>query len=113
MPRSIQTTRRPYEGLPNPHESVKHSVVKYVRDQMHTNDMESFWSMLKRAHTGTFHKMSPKHLNHYVQEFAGKHNVRESDTLDRMRDAITRLMGRTLPYRRLVANNGLSSWARS
>ena len=35
--------------------------------------------MLKRVHTGTFHKMSPKHLNRYVQEFAGKHNVRESD----------------------------------
>lgn len=34
--------------------------------------MESFWSMLKRAHTGTFHKISPEHLPRYVQEFAGR-----------------------------------------
>ena len=45
-----------YEGLPFDHESVKHS---YVRGVVHTNGIESFWSILKRAHTGTFHKMSP------------------------------------------------------
>ena len=33
-------------------------------------------SMLKRAHKGTFHKMSPKHLQRYVDEFAEKHNIR-------------------------------------
>ena len=102
-----------YQGLPFHHESVKHSVAEYVRGQAHTNGMESLWSMLKRAHTGTFHKMSPKHLNRYVQEFAGKHNVRESDTIVQMRDVVTRLMGRRLGYRRLVTDNGLSSEARS
>ena len=102
-----------YTGLPRAHETVKHSVAEYVRDQAHTNGTESFWAMLKRAHTGTFHKMSPKHLNRYVQEFAGKHNVRDSDTLDQMREVVTRLMGRTLPYRRLIADNGLDSGARS
>ena len=40
--------------------------------------------MLKRAHKGTFHKISPKHLDRYVTEFAGKHNVREADTLNQM-----------------------------
>ena len=102
-----------YEGIPFDHESVKHSVAEYVRGMAHTNGMESFWSMLKRAHLGTFHKMSPKHLNRYVQEFAGKHNIRESDTLDQMRDVVSRLMGCTLTYDRLVADNGLSSGARS
>ena len=102
-----------YEGMPFAHEAVKHSVAEYVRGMAHTNGMESFWSMLKRAHTGTFHKMSPKHLDRYVQEFAGKHNVRDSDTTDQMRGLVTRLLGRTLPYRRLVADNGLSSGARS
>ena len=38
--------------------------------------------MLKSNHTGTFHKLSPKHLDRYVQEFAGRHNLRESETLD-------------------------------
>ena len=102
-----------YEGIPNPHESVKHSVNEYVRGMAHTNGIENFWSMLKRAHKGTFHKISPKHLDRYVQEFAGKHNVRESGTLAQMRDTVARLVGRDLLYRDLVADNGLSSGARS
>ena len=102
-----------YEGLPFDHESVKHSVAEYVRGVVHTNGIESFWSILKRAHTGTFHKMSPQHLNRYVQEFAGKHNVRASNTIDQMRDVVTRLIGRTLTCDQLIADNGLSSGARS
>ena len=78
-----------------------------------TNGIESFWSMLKRAHKGTFHKISPKHLDRYVQEFSGKHNVRESGTLAQMRDTVARLVGRNLLYRDLIADNGLSSGARS
>ena len=66
-----------YRGLPRHHESVKHTLHEYVRGNVHTNGVESFWSMLKRAHKGTFHKMSPKHLGRYVQEFAGRHNIRD------------------------------------
>ena len=68
-----------YHALPN-HETVRHSVGEYVRGKAHTNGVESFWSMLKRAHMGTFHKMSPKHLHQYVNEFSGRHNIREADT---------------------------------
>ena len=50
-----------YEGLPQ-HETVKHSVKEYVNGMAHTNGIESFWSLLKRGHYGTYHKMSPKHL---------------------------------------------------
>ena len=98
-----------YRGLPFDHETVKHSVGEYVSDMAHTNGIESFWSMLKRAHKGTFHKISPKHLDRYVQEFAGKHNVRESGTLAQMRGTVARLVGRNLLYRDLIADNGLSS----
>ena len=101
-----------YHVLPN-HETVKHSVGEYVRGKAHTNGVESFWSMLKRAHTGTFHKLSPKHLNRYVQEFAGKHNLREFDTLNQMKAVVRRLAGKSLTYRALTADNGLSSGARS
>ena len=100
-----------YQGMPFDHETVKHSVAEYVRDMVHTNGVESFWSMLKRAHKGTFHKISPKHLNRYVQEFSGKHNIRESDTLVQIRDTVARLVGRNLLYRDLIACNGLSSGA--
>ena len=97
-----------YEGIPFDHESVKHSVSEYVDGMAHTNGIESFWSMLKRAHKGTFHKISPKHLQRYVSEFAGEHNVRESGTLAQMRDTVARLVGRRLLYRDLIAPNGLS-----
>ena len=50
-----------YRALAN-HASVKHSAGQYVDGQIHTNGVESFWSMLKRAHKGTIHKLSPKHL---------------------------------------------------
>ena len=101
-----------YDRLPN-HETVKHSVGEYVRGKAHTNGVESFWSMLKRAHTGVFHKLSPKHLNRYVQEFAGKHNLRKLDTLAQMRRVVRNLVGKRLTYRNLTADNGLSSGARS
>ena len=44
-----------YESLPFPHEVVRHSVGEYVKGMAHTNGMESFWSMLKRAYAGTYH----------------------------------------------------------
>ena len=94
------------------HQAVEHSVGEYVRGMASTNGVESFWSMLKRAHKGTFHKISPKHLNRYVQEFAGKHNIRESGTLSQMRDTVARLVGHRLLYRDVIAANGLPSLAR-
>ena len=99
--------------MPRTHEAIKHSVKEFVRGQAHTSGVESFWSMLKRAHDGTFHKLSPKHLNRYVQEFAGKHNVRELGTLAQTRNTVAHLVGRNLLYRDLTADNGLSSGARS
>ena len=85
------------------HETVKHSTGEYVRDMAHTNGVESFWSTLKRAHKGTFHHFSAKHLQRYVSEFAGRHNVRDMDTIDQMGHVVTGLVGRRLLYRDLVA----------
>ena len=95
------------------HESVNHGTGEYVRDQAHINGMESFWSMLKRAHKGVYHKLSPKHLQRYVTEFAGRHNVRESDTIDQMGAVVAGMIGKRLCYRDLIADNGLDSGARS
>ncbi len=103
---------RGYDGLPN-HETVRHSVAEYVNGMAHTNGIESFWATLKRAHKGVFHKMSPKHLQRYVDEFAGKHNVRDEDTIAQMVVVAAGLVGKRLMYRDLVADNGLSSDARS
>ena len=70
------------------HEAVNHSVSEYVRGQAHSNGIESFWAMLKRAHGGTFHKVSPKYLQRYVSEVAGEHNVCDSGTLEQMRHTV-------------------------
>ena len=92
-----------YKGIPFEHESVRNSVGEYVRDMAHTNGIESFWATLKRAQKGTFHKISPKHLQRYVNEFAGKHNIRDQDTIDQMNAVIAGMVGKRLMYRDLVA----------
>ena len=92
-----------YQGLPN-HETVRHSVGSYVNGMVHTNGVESFWSMLKRGYHGVYYHMSPKHLQRYVDAFAGRHNIREMDTIDQMRHVVAGLVGKRLLYRDLVAD---------
>ena len=91
----------PYASLDN-HETVKHSHMEYVRGPVHTNGVESFWSLLKRAHVGTFHKLSEDHLHRYVAEFAGRHNMRDKDTLAQMSEIASRMIGKRLRYRELA-----------
>ena len=91
-----------YNGLEN-HETVNHSVGEYVRGMAHTNGVESFWSMLKRAHKGIYHKMSAKHLHRYVSTFAGRQNVRDMDTLQQMQHVVAGMIGRRLMYKDLTA----------
>lgn len=93
---------RSYTGIPFKHETITHSVGEYVRGQAHTNGIESFWAMLKRAHKGTFHQISSKHLHRYVNEFAGRHNVRSEDTIAQMRNVAAGMVGKHLKYRWLV-----------
>lgn len=93
---------RSYLGLEQ-HESVKHSVSEYVNGMAHTNGIESFWAMLKRGYHGTYHHMSEKHLGRYVNEFAGRHNVRPLDTLEQMKIITAGLVGKRLQYSELVA----------
>ena len=102
-----------YKGMPFKHESVRHSTGEYVREMAHTNGMESFWATLKRAHKGVYHKISVKHLESYVRQFAGKHNAREADTITQMQTVVAGMVGKRLMYRDLTANNGLASGARS
>ncbi len=67
--------------------------------------------MLKRAHKGTFHRLSPKHLHRYVAEFCGRHNIRDKDTIDQMRHLVARMVGKRLMYRDLIAPTDKSSVA--
>ena len=95
------------------HEAVNHSVSEYVRNQAHVNGIESFWASLRRGYQGTFHKISPKHLQRYVNEFATRHNMRSQDTIDMMSETVAGMDGKRLRYSDLIADNGLDSGARS
>lgn len=67
----------------------------------------------KRGYVGVYHKMSPKHLNRHVREFEARHNLRDEDTLDQMARLGEGMAGKRLRYQDLIADNGLSSGARS
>ena len=90
-----------YADLPN-HAAVRHSVGEFVRDQAHTNGMESFWAGLKRGYEGVYHHMSTKHLGRYVAEFAGRHNDRPLDTAEIMGEMARGAVGKRLSYETLI-----------
>lgn len=92
-----------YKGIPNRHETVKHTVKEFVRGQAHTNGIESFWALFKRGYVGTFHQMSKKHLHRYVREFAGRHNIRDLDTLEQMAYLSRGMVGKRLRYEELIS----------
>ena len=93
-----------YAGMPEcRHEAVKHAVGEYVRDMAHANGIESFWSLLERACHGTFQHISPQHLRRYVNEFAGRHNLRVLDAIDQMHRIASGLVGKSLPCRKAGA----------
>ena len=108
-----------YRGMPFAHESVRHVDGEYVRGDAHTQGIESFWSMLKRAHKGTYHHLSAKHLDRYVTEFAGRHNDRDANTLDQMKNmaqgdgrktaTISGFSGPVRTMRRVVKKNSFDS----
>ena len=82
---------------------MRHSIGEYVRDQAHTNGLESFWANMKRGYTGIYHWMSEKHLHRYVIEFEGRHNSRRLDTIEQMRTIVQGCVGKRLGYAGLVA----------
>ena len=86
------------------HETVIHSWGEYVRGDVHTNGIESFWSGIKRGYMGVYHKMSRKHLPLYVNEFVGRQNIRPHDTIDQMKMITQNFEGKRLKYDDLIAH---------
>ena len=99
----VYTDEHPsYRGIMRKHLSVKHKVGQYVDDQIHTNGIESFWSMFKRGIVGTYHHISPQHTLRYADEFAGRHNIRPLDTVDQMALVVQESEGKRLSYKQLI-----------
>jgi len=84
------------------HDSVNHREGEYVRGVVHTNTMESAWSLFDRAVIGAYHKLTAKHLPAYLSEFEWRFNNRENPYL--FRDTLTRLVAaEAMPYKALTA----------
>ena len=71
---------KPLKKMGYDHDTVGHGKKQYVKGKTHTNNIEGFWSQLKRSINGTYHFVSPKYLQTYVNEFAYRYNRRNSET---------------------------------
>jgi transposase-like protein len=94
----------PYRGIGDNntrHETVNHSAKEYVRGDVHTNSIENVWSLFKRSIMGSYHQLSVKHLDAYLDELEWRFNNRENPWL--FRDTILRLLtAEALPCQELT-----------
>lgn len=95
---------RSYIGIRNyKHRSVNHSIGEYVRGQVHTNGIESFWALLKRGYYGIFHHITWKHLHRYLAEFETRWNMGDINGSDRLDLLLGSVSGCRLSYKGLIA----------
>ena len=96
---------RSYNGLNKTysHVTVKHTENNYITvGDDHTNNIEGFWSQLKRGIVGIYHQVSPKHLHRYCHEFGFKYNtLKQLDTF-RFEGSIKREDNKRLTYAQLI-----------
>lgn len=83
------------------HETVNHGAEEWVRGNVHTNGIESVWSLLERSIIGAYHKVSAKHLDAYLDELEHRFNNRKNEFI--FRDTLTKLVGaKALTYQELT-----------
>ncbi len=84
------------------HSTIKHKDRVYAIGDVHTNSIESGFSLLKRGIIGSFHRVSIKHLTRYLQEFSYRFNNRDNQELFALTVAAL-AVGIPLPYAKLIA----------
>ena len=93
------------------HETILHKAKIYVRGDVHTNTVESAFSLFKRGIAGAFHKVSLKHLQRYLNEFEFRFNNRKAADLFGM--TVARMAGiGAMPYSKLVEENAFTPFVR-
>jgi transposase-like protein len=94
-----------------PHKRIRHKSKIYVRGNVHTNTVESAFSLFKRGLNGAFHKVSLKHLQRYLDEFGYRFNNRKAPDLFGMTIARMAKIG-GMPYAKLVEENASTPFVR-
>ncbi len=101
---------RSYEGLNDEyaHQVVNHAE-RYVDGKIHTNGLENFWSLLKRAIKGTYVSVELFHLFRYLDEQTFRFNKRMGSDLTRFLEVMLSIVGKRLTYKSLIgeADRGL------
>lgn len=90
----------------NAHWTVRHSAGEYVRGGVHTNTIESYFSIFKRGMRGTYQHCAEKHLHRYLAEFDFRHNRRVAlgmDDVARANCIVINAVGRRLTYETTLA----------
>ena len=83
------------------HETVSHSADEWVVGDVHTNNIEGVWSLFKRSIVGSFHKMSVKHMDRYLEELEFRFNNRKNPHI--FQNTLRRILTtETMTYRRLI-----------
>jgi transposase-like protein len=91
-----------YEGLTEfQHEVIDHAVA-YVNGDCHTNGLENFWSLVKRALKGTYVSVEPFHLFRYLDEEAWRYNNRIMNDAERFDLGIRGIIGKRITYKELI-----------
>ncbi len=84
------------------HYAVSRRRKEYVRGEIHTNAIENGWNMRKRFVTGSYHKVSEKHLDKFLDELDWRLNNRKDPHL--FRDTLAKLLGSSnIEYKELIA----------
>ncbi len=86
------------------HEVISHTTNEYVRGDVYTNTIESYFATLKRGIIGTYHHVSGAHLKRYLGEFDFRYNERTAlgvTDVERTKTAIRGIVGKRLTYRRI------------
>ena len=84
------------------HESVNHRKEEWARGNVHTNSIENAWSLFKRSIVGSYHQISTKHMDAYLDEFEWRFNNRDNEYL--FRDTLIKLLNAPkMEFKKLVA----------
>src|SRR5664280_531904 len=96
-----------YDGLESDYQhAVINHAVEYVNENVHTNGMENFWSLLKRGLHGTYISVEPFHLFRYIDEQAFRFDYRKLNDAERFDLGVRGIIGKRLTYAELTGKVG-------
>jgi transposase-like protein/ribosomal protein L37AE/L43A len=94
-----------YRKLPSAgfnHSTINHTLGFYTDGDIHTQNIESFWSLIKRTLKGTYVSVEPIHLHRYLGEYGFRFNERKANDGQRFVTVASQVTGKRLTYKQLT-----------